>query len=108
MRNVLTPYETVVVIASSHDADETDQLPGVYVATVHLPKDFFNKGNYKIAINSGMPKVKMLFPPKTIMEFNVEKLTISGSRVSKVFSGVTAPLLEWAIKKTRFYHHLCV
>lgn len=97
---VLTPNETVVFTTSSHDADKTDQLPGKYTAMLTLPKDFFNKGNYKIALNSGMPSIKVLFPPKTVMEFNLEKLTSSGSRVSEVFPGVTAPLLKWNIKKT--------
>lgn len=96
---VLTPNETVVFTTSSQDADETDQLPGKYIAKLILPSNFFNKGNYKIAINCGMPNIKLLFPPKTVMEFNIEKLTSSGSRVSEIFPGVTAPLLEWNIKK---------
>lgn len=97
---VLTPDETVVFTTSSQDADETDQLPGKYTATLTLPNNFFNKGNYKIVINCGMPNIKILFPPKTVMEFNIEKLTSSGSKVTEVFPGVTAPLLEWNIKKT--------
>lgn len=96
---VLTANETVVFMTSSHDADETDQLSGKYTATLILPKNFFNKGNYKIAINSGMPNIKVLYPLKTVMEFDIEKLTGSGSRANTIFSGVTAPLLEWHVYK---------
>lgn len=81
------------------DISLTDQLPGKYTATLTLPNNFFNKGNYKIVINCGIPNLKILFPPKTVMEFNIEKLTSSGSKVTEVFPGVTAPLLNWKIIK---------
>lgn len=96
---VLTSNETVVFTTSSHDADRTDQLSGAYTATLLLPKNFFNKGKYKIVLNSGMPNVKVLFSPKTIMDFNIEKLTSSGSKSNAVFPGVSAPIIDWDVMK---------
>ncbi len=64
---------------------------------VVFPKNFFNQGNYKLVMNIGVPNVKVLIAPVTILEFEVEKLTSSGSKINNVFPGVTAPILDWVI-----------
>lgn len=98
---VLSSDETVVFTTSSHDSDRTDKLPGKYFAQINLPKNFFNKGSYKVRINAGIPNLKFLFEPQIIFKFEIEKLTQSGSRVNETFPGVTAPLLGWKVKKEK-------
>ena len=96
---VLAKNETVVFVTSSHDADKTDKSPGNYESDVRLPKNFFNKGKYKIVANAGIPNVQILMEPTSILEFDIEKMTDSGSRIDEIFPGVTAPIISWTVEK---------
>jgi lipopolysaccharide transport system ATP-binding protein len=96
---VLTMDESIVFVTSSHDADKTDKSPGSYESSVILPSHFFNKGHFRIRINAGIPNVKVLLKPIVALEFEIEKLTASGSRVSEVFPGITAPNFKWDVVK---------
>ncbi|WP_431135806.1 ABC transporter ATP-binding protein [Psychroserpens mesophilus] len=96
---VLTNDESIVFVTSSHDADTTNKSPGTYTSSVMLPSHFFNKGHYRIRINAGIPNVKVLLKPVVALEFEIEKLTASGSRVTEVFPGITAPNFNWQVSK---------
>ncbi|MFT6417555.1 MAG: lipopolysaccharide transport system ATP-binding protein [Dokdonia sp.] len=96
---IITGDDITVFTTSSHDADLTDKAPGDYEMKLLLPKNFFNKGNYKVFMNCGIPNVKMLFAPKNILEFDIEKLTDSGTRMNAVLPGITAPGLTWHVNK---------
>ncbi|WP_299226469.1 polysaccharide ABC transporter ATP-binding protein [uncultured Psychroserpens sp.] len=97
---VLSKNEDIIVFTtSSHSSDETDKKAGNYRTSVRLPKDFFNKGQFKIAINAGVPGIEVLFPSSYVLDFQIEKLTPSGSITNTVFPGITAPNLEWNVTK---------
>jgi lipopolysaccharide transport system ATP-binding protein len=99
--SVLAKNETIVFITSSHNDDDTNKSKGTYEADVVLPANFFNKGTYKILINVGVPGFKVLIEPTSILEFEIEKITDSGSRINDFFRGVTAPLLNWKVKEIK-------
>jgi len=94
---VLSEDEIIVFIASSHDLEPVNKAAGVYFAELELPVSFFNKGEYKIRLNAGIPGVKVLYKPKVLLNFQVEKLTSSGSRFNTSFRGLTAPKLDWKL-----------
>lgn len=96
---LLSNEDVTIFTTSSHDFDSTDRQKGIYKANVELPVDFFNKGAYKLAVNVGIPNVKVLMPLTTVLEFEIEKLTSSGSRMNQYFPGITAPILKWEAKK---------
>ncbi|NNE14188.1 MAG: ABC transporter ATP-binding protein [Saprospiraceae bacterium] len=98
---VLTKGDVTVFTTSSHNDDATDKSAGEYLSKVQLPKDFFNKGHYKIVLNAGIPNDKVLFEPMTILEFEIEKLTSTGSVITHKFPGVTSPSLVWDVNKTK-------
>lgn len=100
---VLTQDEIVVFTTTSREADITDQLPGKYKATAILPRHFFNHGTYKVVIGSGMPGIKILFSPRSILEFYVEKVTSSGSVLNEHFRGITSPIIEWSVEKKHLH-----
>lgn len=91
--------EVVVFTTTSHEDDNTDKSKGNYILEVLLPKDFFNRGFYKMSLNAGVPNVKVLIKPITILSFEIIKLTSSGSKVNNIFPGVTAPKLKWNVEK---------
>ncbi len=93
--------EVIVFTTTSHEDDKTDKSKGDYVLEVSLPEDFFNKGFYKMTLNVGVPNEKVLIEPLTILNFEILKLTSSGSRVNSVFPGVTAPKLKWNVVKVQ-------
>lgn len=96
---ILSSKDIIVFTSSSHDNDITDKLPGIYESEVQLPSHFFNKGIYKVVINAGIPNVKVLLDPITVLEFEIEKMDSTGSRINTVFPGITAPNLNWKVKK---------
>jgi len=96
---LLTMDDLVVFTSSSHDFDSTDRSKGLYRARLDLPVNFFNKGKYKLAVNVGIPNVKVLLSLTTILNFEMEKLTSSGSRMNQYFPGITAPNVDWKAEK---------
>lgn len=97
--SVMDTNHIVIFTTSTHDAEPLKKTEGRYICKAMLPANFFNTGKYILQLQAGIPGVKQLFESTPVIEFEVEKMTGSGSMYNQYLPGVTSPVITWQISK---------
>jgi lipopolysaccharide transport system ATP-binding protein len=92
---IRTKEDFILFSSSTHDFEEVKKEAGIYQCSTWLPANFFNQGIYSLYIQAGIPNVKELLKSDNYLDFHIEKLTSSGTRLDNVLPGFVAPLLYW-------------
>jgi lipopolysaccharide transport system ATP-binding protein len=99
---IRTKEDFILFSSSTHDFEDVRKEIGIYQCTTWLPSNFFNQGTYSLYIQAGIPNVKELLKIDNYLDFHIEKLTSSGTRLDNILPGFVAPLLQWeTIKKEK-------
>ncbi len=93
--------EIVVFTTSSHLYEEVLKSEGFYQYEIVIPAYLLNHGNYKISLQAGIPGERQILESTKVLNFDVEKISDSGTTYNTVLKGVVAPKLHWKIYKQR-------
>jgi len=71
----------LVDVCETYNTDQEDEAlktvePGVYQATIHIPKMFFKAGDYTVRLTLGTPEM-LFIDIEQAVHFDIEELTIS-------------------------------
>ena len=89
----------VIFSSSSHQQEIVDKKTGTYQCSTTFPRNIFNQNIYLINIQVGQPGVGQILRSTTVLEFNVEKISLSGSSNNHILPGFVAPILDWSVEK---------
>ena len=96
---ILTQEEEVLFTSTSHNAEPGNKEAGDYTYLIGLPKDFFNRGTYKIRLISDVNKQRIVLFPIDVLEFQItESLSINTFSLDYL-PGLTSPKILWHFEK---------
>jgi len=85
----------VVLASTDHDTREAEVYPGTYRTVCEIPACLLNTRRYFIAVNCGIPGVRVLVPKGHFLAFDVAGAGLHGSCYPEAWPGAVAPRLRW-------------
>ena len=88
--------DVLIFTTSSHSKEKNKKAIGFCRYLVTIPSHLLNQGTYTVELQAGMPGVKQILYATKVLNFDVERVTETGTYVS-FLPGIIAPEIIWKI-----------